>query len=670
MKVKFGNVPLNNQYENVIRNGRSVINPKLTVEYDLNVEFIDGLRAKCVIEADDMPNLPNYCCVQYTRYNNDLFIYYFVTSYRCIRGNVYELRLEKDLFTTYDIGGDENIGEYEHGVLPEAMPIERTHIKRWKNNVIGSKIVNYQNGLVNVEEGLDVRRIVTQKLPLFPLRKNADNPSSTNDIVNSYGEMWLYIWVNIKDGWVGDNIKYQTEFYYLGNKINSNTTLGLIVCPIAIRTELDGEYKTCHFRLNLSGGVFPLYVETVMQLVERNTKIEPITAMISPFSPQNFFINDTSSVSRMNLHYNESDGYFFTCENNIDYAEDGGHDLICETASFTSGSPLIYLRHLNIGYSIPLVKEHRSGIGGVFRNFVELVTYGDSQYQSWQNEIKMYGNNLTTINLKDFSNDGVEYDLLKLCTDNSQDFIYTYARWTPSYGISRTQYYIENGIYKELDKVGGGNVTNYSNDTVVSTNALADYLRNNRWGLIQGVLQGVNYSRETTKKKGIQYSLNPLETVMNGVDSALSLGNLIDAPSNLRSKGSSFLENLSIEDIQPYIEVKQIIDTDKDILKDYFYKYGYKCMQNIPIFNLFNRKFFSYVKTSESIIGKMRCFYDEYSEAETVWISDEELKKIDSVLQNGVTFWERNSFVGLNIKDWFRQNQISGRYLNNDEKEF
>ena len=87
--------------------------------------------------------------------------------------------------------------------------------------------------------------------------------------------------------------------------------------------------------------------------------------------------------------------------------------------------------------------------------------------------------------------------------------------------------------------------------------------------------------------------------------------------------------------LKTYLIVKECTSQQKNILFDYFYKFGYSLRKSTSSNNWFNRVIFNYVKTSENSVNKL-----VPNSVSFVPMSEEIKKTISDNLENGITFVE------------------------------
>lgn len=183
-------------------------------------------------------------------------------------------------------------------------------------------------------------------------------------------------------------------------------------------------------------------------------------------------------------------------------------------------------------------------------------------------------------------------------------------------------------------------------------NEWANYTINNKNYLTTGILlptlksvMDISFSQMdkfnylSIAKPGLNFGSDLITSIAN-IENVKAIPDTVRASTNIWEASVVLIDNDDLNSVlysnlKTRLLVKKITSQQKNILFDYFYKFGYSLRKSTSSDQWFNRVIFNYVKTAENSINKI-----QPNSVFFVPMSEEIKKTISDNLENGITFLE------------------------------
>ena len=620
------------------------INDSMTATTTIDVSQVDNDQLTII----DIANAP-YCVVK----ADDDYRFYFVTKSEVLNNNVIRLSLTLDILTTYPIGICFDI----NGIIVERRHFDR---KKYLSMTIDNYISSYQliyNDPINFAEEFD-----NQLLPSAYDEKIANCIGESNDLFendtsknyfleNNRG--WIYVYLSPTGA---------SEMAFSTFKIG-NIDLGFVLFTAPLSKEGMPTYvtlysfnqnpehdnrwefttKTIEFKIEDFYNYWRQgtdYAKTLNFGIAKMLNFDSATFGTDAAQSHHYPIEASDSLIRINVLsgtkipptgtpiYSSSGGTFelklIDANFGFVFTDESGFNLRNYKKGETQKERLnIEWPHLAIN-SYDLPKE----IGKILE--VKCLKY---PYYGFG--IKAYENGIS----KDYSLFDYNSTINWNESANSYQLSFDYRfNSIPTFSGTQNEVTIADGGFYHDTAIDGQNIVWTSNeDLPVVTDAWIEYQQANKNYAYQGIMLPAFQSVGSAVAQAGAYRYETAATsIIGGITRAANflyqIENLQSTPDTIKQSNFNFFPNYVIfEQQRPWIYKKQLKQQEWSRVYDYFYRYGYLLSMVDSSKNWFSRHDFAYIKTAETAEDKIEG---------TVFLSQEQRRKISDALQSGMTFFE------------------------------
>lgn len=694
------NIPFNNQYTNVlhykpmkyVENGTKVNKISLYnflkhydsnigdlskyIRYNFNMGNILYTTINVDISSDSSLLNCNYVHV-IKENNNELpsnldYAYYFVTKITQYNRNIYTFNLELDVWTTYD----------ELISFKDLLMTERKHCNRWSNDTPNGDytlssdyamlpdLIDDKHSAIFTKSVKDLEPVQEYSGELISFLKNKSN--------------WKYTFVTLTD-----ELKNKLFLYDSTNKTMKSLTQYESKDVLENHTtKLQLKNATIDIDLNYCIFIQPSNLEIRIDKEYLDEKYQTLIADYGIIHAIDEIV-ETSSIIGIKLNNSIPSEII---ESNNFLVNSALSDVVDYKKVDSSGKPLvIYFSASGTteGPFIPLIMLRKTKASEVTYNInVTNTTISKNNYDKIKLKNKDYEPKLFTSpymyqGVKLFYGELYENPLYYYNAPNSSIQIKKRSLCLLNENIENYYYYNSETYYALLNGESNNSMSlNNPCDLPYDIDAYKQAMATSRNAMTTGLLTN---SSSTLIKSTIGVANNiasgnvvgTIDSIVSGgIDIATNIANysakindLKNTPNTMACNGSSMTYNASIDDLQPKYVTYEMPNTEKEVVFDYYYNYGYM-INKMCVFNtgcrlenrsdidvytdsILSRKLFNYVKISDKdIINKMN-FNAPLPVKE----------QIATILQSGCKIWtmiKGNSMTDDELLDCF----LSEKYEN------
>lgn len=675
MKLLLTNVVWDNTYKETrffsnvtVRNEWFGLPDSLDDRPNVNFNVRGDLLASCVINigGSNLVRMNYNYLVVHDKTNNE-YLFYFINSCNYLNGGQIQYNLELDVLTTY---------------LPtiSALPtfINKAHVDRFiKTTIDGNTVAQYNFNSENAIWLDDITYLAKRLVHKEPIRwrytRNvAYNSDEIDEWLNDNVKYWLYIFIS-------KNTYDRGKGIYDTNAVPEYTPAGVL-------------YGSSTGRLNSPYGIFAIpiyrYNAKSMRISLSNYSTDNGIIMdllnIDAFERWQELNNDNAYIYSYSLNLMPPIEIFSSYEWTVN--DDG--DLVTvkqftaedETSTW---NPILYIGYTGTSGS------NKRGYYIIAPNFIEtdpiesfsinltdyyLNTFDISQLKQANNnnlyiEPKLKKMQCTELQLSSSFADAFVFDGLKLLGSATEISFMLYAPVILGVGTYFVRpNFTDNGLYNEAyNEAIVGLVTTFDTTLPFAVSQIDTFLANNKnffmqkiiglgGSLVSGAISnatnfigslgeafGGGLNNNVGRLVGGAISSHAhylgssanlgIETLVNGVNTYLTVDNMRNAPDTYKGTTSATILNTSIlpEGIAYYIQIWDALDIDKKAILSHINKYGYSLGIEGNLCDYFHtRKYFNYVRGDIHSISNN--------------LSNVVKNKIKSIFSNGIRLFHRDNF--------------------------
>jgi hypothetical protein len=566
----------------------------------------------------------NYAIIKETKWNDDVnYYYYYVTNADIDQYNIATFDLKMDTIQTF----------YNKIQFGNCF-ISRAHLDRFIDNNDGTVAFNtkIESPLFEREDFKNLEKRLVKREVVAPFQ------TGFNDLDKWYNDNiqgWIYMYLagtptyKVADAGKGENAIFNvnlTRLYYETFASEKNlsesvffSTLACLAFPV---------YKTDNrIKINAEGSLLSINpYNAIREFIDTNGSDNIYALKFSLVPPFNI-----SSVDNANLFSVDEDNLIIPASFTISQ-KDGKTYSIIKSDFFQGTSILRNANTLGGGVSrgnLILNCTRQSNINiDVLYNYSEFnstkiykSTITTSEKRDLKLNPKLYNSDYMSLKISDNTQNGADYDILKLSASGSVWIRYSEAL-TPDITKTYIRCYSTNSNYGIYDIGTISNLTGFvgSDDKslVYESDKFRDMLANNKNFFLQNSVNNASgFIDRAVIGAGISVlSGNPLgavsgavgaisSLVTNKINQNLDVDSLRNAPATISGALGNVIFNSLYSDLGIVVETYDILPFEKQIIDDQMHMNGFAFNKFANIKDYDNkRKYFNFVQANvENIIG-------------------------------------------------------------------
>ena len=612
-----------------------------------------------LVDVNDL-SMFNYAIIKETKWNDDVnYYFYYITGSNIDQYNTLVVDLKLDTLTTF-------YNKIEFG----DCFISRAHLDRFVPNSDGLTVSfnsRIDSPLFEREDFKNVEKKLTDRKVIIPF----DCSSKLYEWYNKYILGWLYVYVggektyNVVD-LAGNTTQRKVKLSRIRYKALSSTSYGSVYNTIAcFAVPVFKEYA----QFTITNDILSVDISTsaIDDFILKNSANDIYSIKFSIVPPIDFSKLEVSDfeikdswlkLKAESVYDNTPQGEgidklrkFEILDNYVIKATDGGYGFF----------HLAYQTVETFETTIDM-----NTFNGYFRKDIIYKSNIVKKPRNINLNPKLYSSDFKCIKISDNTQNGAEYDILKLSND-----IVTIKYTEPlTPDITKKYIRIVGSSSQFYNKNTSENLTGFinSDDTslMVENTAYASVLANNKnfflqnsinrsfdvgqgvFGAITGALQGAFFTGGNPigaiTGAGVSIAQTSFNSVKSKINENLSVDNLKNAPNSVSGAlGNSIFQSM-YSDVGIVIEYYDILPFEKQIIDDQMYLHGFTFnkVDNIKKYDNI-RKYFNFIQANiENIIGE---------------ISTPIREDIKQRFADGVRFWNSDTidYSQENYERWLEE---------------